>query len=162
MHPAGPLLCWLVLLLVGAQGLGRQGWRALEGEHRELQVRRLQFRLREISMQRHNSLILLVRRFCHLLYVRACSVNSVVSNSLQPYGVQPARILSPWDSPGKNTGVGCHALLEGIFLSQDQTQVSYIFCIGRLVFYKRHRHWEAHCISPFYFIYICEYLFVLF
>ena len=87
MHPAGPLLCWLVLLLVGAQGLGRQGWRALEGEHRELQVRRLQFRLREIIMQRHNSLILLVRRFCHLLYVRACSVNSFVSNSLQPYGV---------------------------------------------------------------------------
>lgn len=40
MRPAGPLLCWLVLLLVGAQGLGRQGWRASEGEHGELQVRR--------------------------------------------------------------------------------------------------------------------------
>ena len=29
------------------------------------------------------------------------------------------RLLSPWDSPGKNTGVGCHALLQGIFLTQN-------------------------------------------
>ena len=35
--------------------------------------------------------------------------------SLQPYGLQPATLLSPWDSPGKNTGVGCHVLLQGIF-----------------------------------------------
>ena len=32
--------------------------------------------------------------------------------------VDPARLLCPWDSPGKNTGVGCHALLQGIFLTQ--------------------------------------------
>ena len=31
-------------------------------------------------------------------------------------------------SPGKNTGVGCHALLQGIFLRRDQTQVSYMSC----------------------------------
>ena len=36
----------------------------------------------------------------------ACSVASVVSNSLQPYGPWPARLLCPWDSPGKNTEVG--------------------------------------------------------
>ena len=30
---------------------------------------------------------------------------------LQPHGLQPARLLCPWDSPGKNTGVGCHSLL---------------------------------------------------
>ena len=40
---------------------------------------------------------------------------SVVSDSLQPRGLQSARLLCPWDSPGKNTGVGCHALLQGIF-----------------------------------------------
>ena len=39
---------------------------------------------------------------------------SAVSDSLQLYGLQPARLLCPWDSPGKNTGVGCHALLQGI------------------------------------------------
>ena len=37
------------------------------------------------------------------------------SVSLQPNEPQPARLLRPWDSPGKNTGVGCHALLQGIF-----------------------------------------------
>ena len=41
-----------------------------------------------------------------------------MSNSLQPYGPEPARLLCPWDSPGKNTGVGCHALLQGIFPTQ--------------------------------------------
>ena len=44
---------------------------------------------------------------------------SVMSYSLQPHGLWPARLLSPWDSPGKNTGVGCHALLQGIFLTQE-------------------------------------------
>ena len=40
---------------------------------------------------------------------------SVVSNSLRPHGLQPARLLCPWNFPGKNTGVGCHALLQRIF-----------------------------------------------
>ena len=35
----------------------------------------------------------------------------VMSDSLQPYGWYPARLLCPWDSPGKNTGVSYHALL---------------------------------------------------
>ena len=43
---------------------------------------------------------------------------SIVSNSLRPHGLQPARLLCPWDSPGKNIGVGCHALLQGIIPSQ--------------------------------------------
>ena len=42
----------------------------------------------------------------------------VVSDSLQAHGLQPTRFLHPWDSPGKNTGVGCHFLLQGIFLTQ--------------------------------------------
>ena len=40
---------------------------------------------------------------------------SVVSNSLQLHELWSARLLSPWSSPGKNTGVGCHFLLWGIF-----------------------------------------------
>ena len=43
----------------------------------------------------------------------ACQVTSVVSNSLWPYGLQPARLLCLWDFPRKNTGVGCHALPGG-------------------------------------------------
>ena len=33
--------------------------------------------------------------------------------TLGPYGLQPTRLLCPWDSPGQDTGVGCHALLQG-------------------------------------------------
>ena len=33
---------------------------------------------------------------------------SVVSNSSRPHGLQPTRLLCPWDFPGKSTGVGCH------------------------------------------------------
>ena len=40
---------------------------------------------------------------------------SVVSCSLPPQGLQPSRLLCPWDSPSKNTGVGSHSLLQGIF-----------------------------------------------
>ena len=43
---------------------------------------------------------------------------SVVSDSLPPHGLQPTRLLCPWDFPGKNMGVGCHVLLQGIFLTQ--------------------------------------------
>ena len=44
--------------------------------------------------------------------------HSVMSDSLRPHGLQPARLLCLWDSPGKNTGVGFHFLLQGIFLTQ--------------------------------------------
>ena len=44
--------------------------------------------------------------------------DSVMSNSLWPHGLQPARPLCPWDFPGQNTGVGSRSLLQGIFLTQ--------------------------------------------
>ena len=44
---------------------------------------------------------------------------SVMSSSLQPQGLWPARLLCLWDFPGKNTGVGSHSLLQGIFLTQE-------------------------------------------
>ena len=47
-----------------------------------------------------------------------------MSNSLRLYGLQPARILCPWDSLGKDTGVGCHAFLQGIFPTQGSN-----FCL---------------------------------
>ena len=46
------------------------------------------------------------------------SVASVVSGSLWPHGLYPTRLLCPWGSPGRNTGVGCHDLLHGIFLTR--------------------------------------------
>ena len=41
-----------------------------------------------------------------------CSVASVVSDSVRPHRWQPTRLPHPWDFPGKNTGVGCHFLLQ--------------------------------------------------
>ena len=41
-----------------------------------------------------------------------CQVTSVMSDSVRPHGLQPTRLFHPWDSPGKNSGVGCHFLLQ--------------------------------------------------
>ena len=49
--------------------------------------------------------------------MHACSV---VSNSLQHGELQHTRLLFPWDFPGKNTGVGCHFFLQGIFPTQGR------------------------------------------
>ena len=48
----------------------------------------------------------------HRTGVLSCSVTS---NSLQPHGLQPTRLLCLWNFPGKITGVGCHFFLQGIF-----------------------------------------------
>ena len=44
--------------------------------------------------------------------------HSVISDSFWPHGLQPTRLLCPWNFPSKNAGVGCHALLWGIFPTQ--------------------------------------------
>ena len=65
------------------------------------------------------------RRLYHLSYQGSSYVlkvkkwsHSVVSDSLRPCGLKPTRLLCPWDFPGKSTGVDCHFLLQGIFLTQ--------------------------------------------
>ena len=50
-----------------------------------------------------------------LMYYVCVLSGSVMSNSLWLYGLKPARFLCPWNFPDKNTGVGCHFLLQGIF-----------------------------------------------
>ena len=61
------------------------------------------------------------RLFLHYTGFRApaCVFNcSVMSDSLWPLGLKPASLLCLWDFPGKNTGEGCHFLLQGIFPTQ--------------------------------------------
>ena len=61
------------------------------------------------------------------------SVNhSVVSNSFWLYRLKPARLLCPWDSLGKDTGVGCCTLLQGIFPTQGSNP-----CLHRLLHCRR-------------------------
>ena len=61
------------------------------------------------------------------LYNYFCQVASVVSGSLWPLRLQPSRLLCPWDSPGKNTGVGGHFLLQRIFPTQGSNP--HLFCL---------------------------------
>ena len=51
-------------------------------------------------------------------HVCTCLVTQSCLTLCYPQGLQPSRLLCPWDSPGKKTGVGCHALLQGIFSTQ--------------------------------------------
>ena len=44
--------------------------------------------------------------------IHCCKITSVVSDSVRPHRRPPTRLPRPWDSPGKNTGVGCHFLLQ--------------------------------------------------
>ena len=61
----------------------------------------------------------------------------VMSDSLGPYGPSLARLLCPWDSPGKNTRVGCHALLQRIFPTQGSNPS--LLCL---------LHWQESSLSP--------------
>ena len=60
----------------------------------------------------------------HLLSKGGSAGCSVVSDSLRPHGLQPARLLGPWDFPGSTTGVGSHCFSRGSSLPRDWTWVS--------------------------------------
>jgi len=59
-----------------------------------------------------------MRRYPSFLKAVKVLSHSIVSNSLRPHGLRPTSLLSPWNSPSKNTGVGSHPLLQGIFPTQ--------------------------------------------
>ena len=66
-----------------------------------------------------------------------------MSNSVERYGMQPARLPCPWDSPGKNTGMGCHALLQGFLLTQESNLC--LLCLPALAcgFFTISTTWEV-------------------
>ena len=91
---------------------------------------------------------------CRLLYTRLINnkvlmssvhVCSLLCNSSQPYGLQAAKLLCPWNYPGKNTGMGCYFLLQRIFLTQRMNP--HLLCL---------LHWQvvllplSHLGSPIY------------
>ena len=63
----------------------------------------------------------------------ADAVTSVVSNSVRPHRRQPTRLPRPWDSPGKNTGVGCHCLLQCMKVKSESEVVKSLSCVQLLV-----------------------------
>ena len=62
--------------------------------------------------------------------------------TLQPHGLQSARLLCPWDSSGMNPGVGCHAFLQRTFPTQGS---SHALAGG---FFTTSAIWEAHRNTP--------------
>ena len=71
-----------------------------------------------------------------------CSVTQSCP-TLQPFGLQPARLLCPWDSQGRNTRVGCHALLQEIFFDpgiEPEFFTSWALASG---FFTTNTTWEA-------------------
>ena len=75
------------------------------------------------------------KRMC--VHALSCFHPSVVSNSLRRHGPWPTRLLCPWDSPTKSTGVGCRFLAQGSSRPGDQTHTS--LCL---------LHWQAGSLPP--------------
>ena len=98
---------------------------------------------------------------------------------LRPHGLQSTRLLCPWDSPGKNTGVGCHVLLQGIFQTQglnscllhwqvDSLMLSHQGSLCRTInlfqleIFLSHFHSELHQFFFFLFFLFFFYYFIIF
>ena len=65
--------------------------------------------------KREKETTLVLKKFVNPFHNHIMYAHSIVSDSLRPHGLQSARFLCAWNFPGKNTGVGCHFLLQGIF-----------------------------------------------
>ena len=60
----------------------------------------------------------------------AAAVASVGSDSVQPHRQQSTRLHHPWDSPGKNTGVGCHFLLQCVKVKSESEVAQSCLTLG--------------------------------
>ena len=81
--------------------------------------------------------------FCHRRHYPNLSnkdcVCAVMSDSVWPHGLQPTRLLCPWNFPGKNTGAGCYFFLQGIFPGvQTQRLNSCLLCL---------LHWQVSSLT---------------
>ena len=94
----------------------------------------------------------------------AAAAKSLQSNSVRPHRWQPTRLPCPWDSPGKNTGVGCHFLLQCMKVKSESEVVqscptlcnpmdcSLLGSSIHGIFQARVLEWGAiDCLDPFYF-----------
>ena len=91
----------------------------------------LHSRLNAVGIQ----LVIRVKPVCVCVCVYVCTHAQSCLTLLQPHGLLFARPLCPWNSPGKNTGVGCRFLLQGSSWPRNQTWVFCTFCIGRWILY---------------------------
>ena len=78
----------------------------------------------------NRSIVCMIQQSCC-----CCWVISVVSNSVWPHRRQPPRLPRPWDSPGKNTGLGCHCLLQCMKV-KSESDVTAILLLGEFMIHK--------------------------
>ena len=81
-----------------------------------------------------------------------CLVNSVTSDSLQYFGLEPTKLLYPWDSLGENTGVGCHFLLQGIVSTQGSNSCVLCLLYWRQILYPLSYQENPICIKHILYI----------
>ena len=96
-----------------------------------------------------------------------------MSDSVRPHGWQPTRLPRPWDSPGKNTGVGCHFFLQCMKVNNESESLSRIqlfatpwtaaYRVPPSMGFSRQEYWMGcHCpLQPTLFTAI-HFLFLLF
>ena len=93
-----------------------------------------------------------------------------MSDSMQPHRRQPTRLPHPWDSPGKNTGVGCHFLLQCVKVRSESEVVQSCLTLSdpmdcSLPGSSVHRIFQARVLEwgsiALYYIFIC-FIFILF
>ena len=68
--------------------------------------------------------------------------HSVVSDSSKPHGLQPTRLLCPWDFPGKSTGVDYHCLLQ-----REALEISFPRKLGSWWLYELIIYWLGICLD---------------
>ena len=103
----------------------------------------------------------------HTNAAMCCWVTLVVSNSVQPQKRQPTRLPHPWDSPGKNTGVGCHFLLQCMKVKSESEVAQSFLTLSdpmdcslpgssvHVIFQARVLEWGAIALYMYTCIHIC-------
>ena len=79
------------------------------------------FQVKTVARDDNNYLIGLLCKCSELTGVKYLTMCSVLSITLRPHGLWPSRCLCVWNFPGKNTGVGCHFLLQYLTLCIDDS-----------------------------------------
>ena len=82
------------------------------------------------------------------ILINACSTAHLCL-TVQPHGLQPTKLLCPWDYPSKNTGIGCHILLQGILIN--------VLGHNGKNYYKKEYTYK---IFEIYNIYKCKYILI--
>ena len=89
---------------------------------------------------------------CLSLYIVLCSVSA-----MRPHGLEPTRLLCPWNFSDKNTGVGCHFILQAIFPTQGLNPhlLGLLHC-GQILYLLRHQGSRVCvCVCVCLYVYVC-------